>query len=507
MDLSGIPAELKQDAESIVARSMVDRKFFIEEVLDVKDQWFDPATNSINRLCRDEVPQPTWVLKERGIEDWQLDILNKLDEGETKVTIKSGNGVGKTALVAWLGLHFLLCRDDVKVVVTSPSFSQLSDGLIPETRKWHNRLPDWLKDQINFTTDRATRRPENKNNFISFRTARKETPEALQGIHAKHVMLLIDEASGVHDVVYEAGQGTMSTAGAIVILISNPTRVTGLFFKTHTKLRGWYRKTVACFESTRVSPEFPAQIAEMWGITSQQYQVKVLGQFPEGNADAVVPRAWVEDAIGRDISPTRGLAVWGLDPGRGNDPTGFCEREGNWVTALTELHFANTMHIVGWVKKRWDRLPEEKRPAMIYVDAIGIGAGVADRLSEMDLPVTAINVAELAAMQDRYVRLRAELWYNAREWFESKNVCVSAGIDEKILDKFIEEMSETCFKDHSSGRMDVESKKDLAARQVASPNLADAFNLTLAEDGAMMNGVVQDGGWGKPLNYRSVGVV
>jgi phage terminase large subunit len=485
---------------------MIDRVFYVEEVLNVKDRWRAPD-GEFHYLCRDEQSDSSWTLEERGIEDWQLEILRALDAGETRISIRSGNGVGKTALVAWLGSHFLLFRDDVKVIVTSPSFSQLNDGLIPETRKWFNRLPLWLKEQVNFTTDRATRYPENKNNFISFRTARKETPEALQGIHATHVMLLIDEASGVHDVVFEAGQGTMSTAGAIVIMISNPTRVTGLFFRTQRKLRGWFRKVVSCFESTRVDPEFPKMIADTYGLTSQQYRVKVLGEFPEGNADSVVPREWVESAVGRDVSPIRGMRVWGVDPGRGNDPTGFCEREANIVTELEEKNFSNTMHVVGWVKKKWDALEDNEKPEMIYVDAIGIGAGVADRLEEMGLPITAINVAEVAAMEDRFVRLRAELWYNAREWFEGKGVVVSSDIDEKVVDKFIEEMSETCFKDHSSGRTDVESKRDLAARQVKSPNLADAFCLTLSEGGAMMNGIIRDTNWDKPLNYKSVGVV
>jgi hypothetical protein len=145
---------------------------------------------------------------------------------------------------------------------------------------------------------------------------------------------------------------------------------------------------------------------------------------------------------------------------------------------------------------------------MIYCDVIGLGAGVVDRLEEMELPVVGINVAEMAAMKTRYVRLRAELWDESRKFFESKKCYISPSIGETLIEKFIEELSDICYKDHSSGRTDVESKKDLKARGIASPNLADAFNLTLAEDGAIMNGALSTGGgWSKPLNFRNRAVV
>ncbi len=42
-----------------------------------------------------------------------------------------------------------------------------------------------------------------------------------------------DEASGVVEPVYEAAQGTLSTPGAIFIMIGNPTRLQGFFYNTH----------------------------------------------------------------------------------------------------------------------------------------------------------------------------------------------------------------------------------------------------------------------------------
>lgn len=504
MDLSLLTAPERLHAKEIIERCMVDRVFFIEEVLKVQDLYEDEGGNE-HYLNHDDKPIPSWTMIEKGIEDWQYDILLELDDGETKESIRSAVGVGKTALVSWLALHFVLFRDDVKVIVTSPSFNQLQDGIIPEVRKWAGRLPPWLREQLEITSERVVRKPDTANNFISFRTARKETPEALQGIHAKHVLLLVDEASGVHETVYEAGQGTMSTPGSIAVLISNPTRVTGLFYKTHKKLKKlWRTHKITSFDSTRVDPGFPEQMAQTYGLNSQQYKVRVLGEFPEGNADSVIPRMWVEQAWEREILPTsRELKVWGVDPGRGGDPTGFCERVGRGVTELREWYDDNVMLIVGHIKVKWDTLPPSQRPVTIFVDVIGLGAGIVDRLEELELPVTAVNVAEFAAMKERFVRLRAELWHEGRLFFERKDCWISKEIDETLVEKFVEELSETAFKDHSSGKLDVESKKDLKSRAVASPNMADAFLMTLAEDASVMNGVSDKmQTWGKPLPYK-----
>jgi phage terminase large subunit len=297
----------------------------------------------------------------------------------------------------------------------------------------------------------------------------------------------------------------MSTPGSIAVLISNPTRVTGLFYKTHKKLRKlWKCYSISSFMSSRVDPKFPAQMAATYGLNSQQYKVRVLGEFPEGNSDSVIPRAWVEEAAAREIFPTgRELKVWGIDPGRGGDATGFCERVGRGITELREYYDDNVMQIVGHIKVKWDELIPSQRPVAVYVDVIGLGAGIADRLEELELPVTAVNVAEMAAMKGRFVRLRAELWQEGREWFETKDCWISQNISEELIEKFVEECSETAYKDHSSGKTDVESKKDLKSRSLGSPNLADAFLLTLAQDGAVMNGVSGDSGnWSKPLPYK-----
>lgn len=459
------------------------------------------AEEIIVKCARSRVYFVKHVLQVEFVEGWQMELLEALDRGETKISVRSGHGVGKTAFCAWNALHFLLFRDDVKVIVTSPSFKQMNDGLIPEVQKWLSRVPEWMSSSVETISDRIVRRPNTRNNFISFRTARKENPEALAGVHAAHVLIIVDEASGVDEVVYETGQGALSTKGAIAILIGNPTKPSGFFYKTQTVLKDlWLVRKVSCMDSNRVSEEYIESQRRTYGDTSREFAVRVLGEFPESGADAVIPRAFVESAVDRDVHVAELPLIWGIDPGRGGDPSGFIVRTGNAILEAEELRFDNLMRIVGWVKTKWDELPSSKRPENICVDSIGLGAGVYDRLDELGLPVIAVNVSEAAALSERYMRLRAELWYKAREWFESNKIFIPSQLPH--LRQLIEELSSVEQKILSSGKVDIESKDQMKRRGLKSPNLADALILTFAQEGAIAAGTYSFKGW-KSVDTKS----
>jgi phage terminase large subunit len=478
MDLSVLSVPQQKYARAIVSACMSSRLYFVREVLG--------ATPEV----------------------WQEEVLSALDTGTRKISIRSGHGVGKTTVCAWLALHFLLFRDDVKVIVTAPSADQMKDGLIPEVNKWIARLPEWMRLSLDVTAERIVRHPNVANNFISFRTARKEKPEALAGVHATHVLIIVDEASGVDEAIYETGQGALSTEGALAVLIGNPTNPSGFFYKTHNSLSDvWWTKRVSCLDSTRVDPSYIMNMARTWGVDSREYRVRVLGEFPESGADAVIPRGFIESAINRYPDPIRGDIVWGLDPGRGGDPTGFVERSANVVYEATELRYDDLMQTVGWVKQRYDMIPVSYRPSSIYIDSIGLGAGVADRLLELGLPVIHVNVSESSSMSARFLNLKAEIWYKMREWFEGRECSVNVPVN---LEQLVNELAAVNQKYTSLGKVFIESKEDMKTRlHIKSPNLADALALTFAGDGAIRMGSYTQG-WGKeydPRQYRVPGLV
>jgi phage terminase large subunit len=477
MDLSFLNPTQRVLAEEVIRKCAMSRLYFVKEILDVKH-----------------------------VEEWQMEVLSALDAGETKLSIRSGHGVGKTALCSWCALHFLLFRDDVKVVVTSPSFKQMSDGLISEVQKWINRLPAWMATQLDTTSDRVTRKPNNRNNFMSFRTARKENPEALAGVHASHVMIIVDEASGVDEVVYETGQGALSTVGAIALLIGNPTQPSGFFYKTQTSLADlWWCRKVSCMDSTRVSPDYIEAQKRTYGENSREFAVRVLGEFPKAGADSIIPRSFVQAAVGRDVVPIVDVRYWGVDPGRGGDPTGFIERTPNAILDAAEFRYDDLMQVTGRIYKKWQECPPSKRPANVFVDSNGLGAGVADRLLELGLPVVHVNVSEAASVSDAYLRLRDELWFEARNWFEGADKYIDPNLP--FLGEFIEELSSVNYKILSSGKVQVEPKDTIRKRLARSSNLADAFNMTFAKQGAVLAGTFRGRAWSKvdTANYRAPG--
>jgi len=347
--------------------------------------------------------------------------------------------------------------------------------------------------QLEITSDRCTRKPNNKNNFISFRTARKENPEALAGVHAESVLIIVDEASGVDEVIYETGQGALSTVGSIAVLIGNPTKPSGFFYKTHNELSDlWRTRKVSCQESSRVSEEYIKSQERTYGRDSREYAVRVLGEFPESGENAVIPRRYVEAAQGRDVKSPNGGVVWAIDPGRGGDPSGFISRNERELLEIAEYRLDDSMKLVGQIKKRWDTTPTRRRPVAIYVDSIGLGGPIADRLDELGLPVVHVNVSEVAAMSDRYVRLRDELWYECRHWFEPMDIRIPTREEEPLVEKLTHELASVESEYMSNGKLQVESKEKMKRRGLKSPNLADALCLSFAGDGAIASGSVDD---------------
>ena len=150
----------------------------------------------------------------------QARVLRAIDEGKRKISIRSGHGTGKTTLLAWIVLWWGLFRDDAKIPMTAPTSHQLYDLLLPEVRKWHKKLPELLQNEVEITSEKVGFKNDN---FAVARTARKDQPEALQGFHATNLAFIIDEASGIPQIVFEVAEGAMTGESTLVIMAANPT--------------------------------------------------------------------------------------------------------------------------------------------------------------------------------------------------------------------------------------------------------------------------------------------
>jgi hypothetical protein len=449
--------------------------------------WAEAATN------RDPLRFVTGVLgvPEDQIEAWQLKVLKAIRDGEKRITIRSGHGVGKTTLLAWLVLYALLCLGpDTKVPIAAGSRDQLRDTIQPEISKWHNKLPAALKDQLKVDIERISIKAAPDEAFAVFRTASKDNPQALAGFHATNLFFLIDEASAVAEIAFEVALGALSTPGAVVIMTGNPTKTQGFFYDSHHKTRDrWFPLQVSSEDVPRARGHIEDVIAN-YGKNSNRYRVRVLGEFPTQDDETVIALDLVLAAKGRDIAARNVWPVWGLDVARfGDDTTALVKRQGNHLLgAPKEWHGLDGAQVAGRVIAEYKATPTEQKPKEIVVDVIGVGAAVYDILrlegSEVSEITRGCNVAEMPAISEVDHRLRDELWFRGRDWFAERDCHIPVGLpnpdDNALIEKLITELVAPTYDFTSLGRRKVESKADLKARGVPSPNLADAFLLSLA---------------------------
>lgn len=435
--------------------------------------------------------------------DQQIDGGKKVVE-RRRVSIRSGHGTGKSTFEAWCVLWFLSCYFPCKVPCTAPTSHQLEDVLWSEIAKWHRKLKERfpaLGEQFEWSAGAFRMKAAPNESFAVARTSRPERPEALQGFHSENILFLIDEASGVSDNVFEVAEGALSTDGAFVVMAANPTRQSGYFFDSHHKMRSaWAALHWNGEDSPMVSRQYVENMAKKYGRQSPVFKVRVLGDFV-GAADGVISLELLEAAKIRDVDKNEAApVVWGLDVARfGDDSCALAKRQGNYkLGQVREWWGKDTMQTVGIVKAEWDKTPAKDRPKAINVDVIGIGAGVVDRLKEMQLPVVGVNVAETESNNDNpdisFNRLRDQLWWQSREWLEARDCRFDD--DEETIG----ELTTPTYTILSNGKIKVEGKDEMKKRGVKSPNRADAWNLTFYQGGMPLSSMA-------PIKYSNQGIV
>jgi hypothetical protein len=426
---------------------------------------------------------------------WQGEALMSLAK-EDRVAIRSGHGVGKSALMAWTILWWMLTRFPCKVACTAPTSHQLSDVLWGEIAKWHNRLDPAWKDLLLVKTDRVELRDAPMESFSVARTARKEQPEAFQGFHSENMLFIIDEASGVEDIIFQVGQGAMSTKGAKTLMAGNPTRSQGYFFDAFNVMREqWHTIKVSCADSKMVDPQFVEDMRKQYGEDSDIFRVRVLGDFPKADDNTVIPLDLCEAAVNRDVAQAEGKMIWGVDVARfGADKTALAKRRKNHlVEPIRTWQGKDLMQTVGLIVQEYESAKPGDRPDLIVVDSIGLGAGVVDRLREQGYPVRGINVGESSPVNaDKFMRLRDELWWRCREWLESREVRIPN------QQELIGDLTTPTYEMLSTGKIKIEGKSEIKKRLPRSPDMADALCLTFA---------VSDRRFKKAFEYPNLGIV
>ncbi|URJ42980.1 terminase B [Paenibacillus polymyxa] len=409
------------------------------------------------------------------------------------VSVRSGQGVGKTALEAAISLWFLCCFPFPRVVCTAPTRQQLNDVLWAEISKWQSQSPI-LKRILKWTKTKIYMKNYEERWFATARTATK--PENMQGFHEDYMLFIVDEASGVDDRIMAAIFGTLSGDYNKLFMCGNPTKTSGFFFDSHNRDRSIYRThRVSCLDSPRTSKENIEMLKAKYGEGSDVWRVRVLGEFPRGESDTFIALEVAEFAAKEvKLEPTGDMLTIGVDVARfGDDETSIFAGIGPRVVGEHHHFKKDTMVTAGWVINLAKELhvahPDLNR-IRIRVDDSGVGGGVTDRLNEIvaeeGLPYEIIPINNgSSSLDEHYGNLVTEMWASIKEQLE-QNMSNFINGDASVLqlpddDVLITQLTARKWNMTSKGKMLLESKKDMKKRGLKSPDRADAFVLTFGE--------------------------
>ena len=424
-------------------------------------------------------------------DEYQAKVLNDLAYNEkqkraTKISVRSGHGVGKSTIESWAILWFLVTRPYPKILCTAPTAHQLHDILWAEASKWL-RNSKMLGDILEWTYEKIYLKGHREEWFAIARTSNK--PDALQGTHAEHILIIIDEASGVPDVVFEPVLGTLSTNDAKLLMCGNPTQLAGFFYESHNDKKDLYITHVINGEnSSRVDREYIKLIAEMFGTDSDVYRVRVLGEFPKANPDSFISL----DMINTDFIDIGD--IYSID--LGVDVARFGDDESVIATVFNKLRLSklnifqhnDTMELTGQVVNIIKSLNKDYPNVRVNVkvDCDGLGVGLYDRLREVinekSLNARAVEChfgAKGGKVRNSepisYFNSTGIMWGLIRTKFKEKSLYI---IEDSEL---INQLTNRKYFIESDGDIRLERKEDMKKRGVHSPDRADALALALYE--------------------------
>ena len=421
------------------------------------------------------------------------------------------HNTGKDCVLSWAILWFLTMFKGCKIPITGPSRDQMRVVLMAEISKWCNQTDTNGDPQFVFYEDTVIQtdkvfmknpdKPENEGKewFAFIRTPPKSNTEEMQskkmdGLHEDFMMIAVDEADGVNQSVLTSLETTLTSPVNFMLLIFNPTKNYGYAYDTHYGPQAEYYLGLqwSALDSENVDTEQVERIRKVHGEDSPEYRVNVLGLPPEQSDEILIPLEWIDQSIGRDITPDKKtLRIMGVDPSRqGGDPAGVVIRKGHVIEDMVEFRKLDTIELADEIAAIF----VEWNCDLMYIDTIGNGAGVYDQLKRR-FPGKVRSVDVSTKPRDdrkKFHRLRDELWWKVRSTFEQNLISIPQ--KHKLTRKLKSELQimKRDKRDDDGGKIKIESKAQMKARGLKSPNLADAYMVTMAAQDTLFGTIPQE---------------
>lgn len=471
----------------------------------------------IIKACRkDPVFFPEKVL---GDKLWQKqkEILRAIQNNN--VAVASCHGAGKSFTASRAVLHVMSTYPDTQVITTAPTNRQVKRVLWKEIRSGHKKAKIPLGGKV------LTKEIQIDDEWFALGFATDDADQ-FQGFHGKRVLVVVDEAAGVSEEIYEGIDGVLSGANSTVLYIGNPTNTNGSFYDAYQSDQ-FKTYNISAFDTPNfttygialqdiqdgswkekapedpndlpypmlITPQWVADKLDKWGLDSALFQAKVLGQFPEAEEYTIIPVYMWKNAQSKEridaeteIESIEDCRA-GLDVARfGTDSSCIViEANGDLIRKETKSSM-DTTEVAEWahgiIKDTFLKKVSGYKKIKINVDVIGVGAGVADQLRNNlgYSNVIDVKVSEKAYNDEKFRNKRAEMYWDLRD--NLKN----GGAKVKIYDEELEnQITSIRYEIDTKGRIKLESKKKIRKRLGVSPDEADAVSLAYYDTDQELN--------------------
>ena len=424
-----------------------------------------------------------WVEDELNGFVWskQQEILESVRD-HRRTAVQSCHGMGKSWGAAHVTAWWIACHPpgEAFVVTSAPTFNQVKAILWREIGRIHARgsLPGRLNK-----TEWWLDMPAGNEEIVAFgRKPADQDPASFQGIHARHVLVLFDEAGGIPEDLWVAADSLISNAYSKFLAIGNPDDPSSEFKQVCQPGSGWNTLQVSAYDTPNftgevvppwlndllVSRQWVQERLDKWGKEHPFYISKVLGQFPETVEGGLIPMRWIVAAQNRELNRSTPVEL-GVDVGGGRDKNVIAARWGPVARIIHESTEPNTMKQCGTLM----RAIKKTGATSAKIDATGIGAGMASRAIELGAPATAVMVGGAAVDKEHHMNLRAEMHMGVRKRFQDGDIDIDP-TDEELAAQLVD----LRVKPNSSGKTQIESKEEMKQRGKSSPDRVDALCLS-----------------------------
>lgn len=449
--------------------------------------------------------EPVQFVREAfGVEPdaWQIVVLNWYRDGKRRIAMQACKGPGKTCVLAWIILHFMLF-ENAQIAAISNSGANARNNLWKEIAIWRDKSI-WLKSAYVMTATRIyapsiTGRFDPKENkdyertwFCEMRTWSKTADDAvvaqtLQGLHADYVMVILDESGGMPDGIMVAAEGVLANQSpgdgkrSHIIQAGNPTMLQGPLYAAARAQRSLWEVMAITGDpenpnrTPRLSLNWCNEQIRMHGRNHPYVLVNVMGEFPPSSLNGLFDLNKVAAAIGRHLplsSFDKAAKIIGVDVARfGDDLTVIYPRQGLAAFEPLMMRKAHPDDVAGQVAT----LMQEWDADSVMVDATGgYGDGVIDSLARIG--ITAIRV-EFAGkpIKPKFYNKRAEILWNLCEWINNGGA-IAPGEWAKELTEELTAITYTFIGD----KILIEPKEDIKLKIGRSPDYSDALACTFA---------------------------